>query len=107
MQLKKMSNMKPTSQQSEAGEVEEEPELIESNDQEEVVKEKKQLGKGSNEIPTEKVIKEKKQFNKDSNGIAGAKQPSLKEKRKKKEWPSREEIAKSRYSSIMDLRPYF
>ena len=93
-----MSNTKQTSQQSEDGEVEEdESELVESNDQEEGDKEKKQFNKGSNEIATEKVIKEKKQLNKSSSVNGAGKQPPLKEKRKKKEWPSREEIAKNRY----------
>ncbi|KAG6382306.1 hypothetical protein SASPL_158029 [Salvia splendens] len=103
--LKKMSNMKPTSQQSEDGEVEEEEsELVESNDQEEGVKEKKQFNKGSNEIATEKVIKEKKQLNKGSSVSGAGKQPPLKERRKKKEWPSREEIAKNREEKRQALR---
>ncbi|KAL1555138.1 26S rRNA (cytosine-C(5))-methyltransferase nop2b [Salvia divinorum] len=101
--LKKMSDMKPASQQSEGGEVEEEPELMESNDQEEIVSEKKQL---TDKIATEKVVKEKKQLNKSSNGLGTGKQASLKEKekRKKREWPSREEIAKNREEKRQALR---
>ena len=93
--------MKPAFQQSEGGEVEEEPELMESNDQEEIVNEKKQ---STDKIATEEVVKEKKQLSESSNGVRTGKQPSLKEKekRKKREWPSREEIAKNRYSSNCD-----
>lgn len=86
-QLKKMSNLKPNSQESEAGEVVEEPELVEGNGKEKVVVEKKQLNKGS----------------KTGNGKQTSLKEKIKEKKKKKEWPSRDEIAKTRYISIINL----
>lgn len=97
--LKKISNMKPASQQSDTlGEVEEEVE-DEINDQdnaeEDVVTHQKK-----------KVVEEKKQSNNVSNGNGTLKPPPLEEKKKRerRKFPSREEITEKREEKRNSLR---
>ncbi|KAL8501945.1 hypothetical protein ACS0TY_021173 [Phlomoides rotata] len=94
--LKKVSNMKQTTtQETETlGEVEDAPELTESNDQNNIEEDGPKYQKKS------VVLKEKKQLN---NGHTGEK-ASVNEKRQKRKFPSREEIAKAREEKRQALR---
>lgn len=82
-----MSNKKTTSQETETlGEVEEAPELTDTNGQdneEDGPKHEKKIV----------VVKEKKQMN---SVLTAGENASVKEKRQKRKFPSREEIAKTR-----------
>lgn len=96
VQLKKISNTIPTSEESETlGEVEEEPGLIESNDQDKL-EEDDGLAR-----PKKKVVKEKKQLNNGSSKIGTGKQTPTEKKIKKKRNIWREEISTNRYNSIL------
>ncbi|KAL0310931.1 UNVERIFIED_CONTAM: 26S rRNA (cytosine-C(5))-methyltransferase NOP2B [Sesamum angustifolium] len=111
--LKKMSNMKPTPQESEdLGEVEEAPELIERNEQnedgqkhqkEKVVKDN-QKEKVVRVIQKKKISQENKKVNNGSIKIGKGEKTSANEQRMKRKRPSREEIAKAREEKRQALR---
>lgn len=80
--------MKPTSQETETlGEMEEAPEVTESNGQNDIEEDDPKSQKKS------VVVKEKKQLN---NGHTAGEKTFVKEKRQKRKFPSKEEIAKAR-----------
>lgn len=91
LQLKKMSNSKPSLNPSEPLKVEQEPESMESN------------GQNNDEVDIHQHLKKKegvKEHSKLSNGSSkGGKgeNPKVTEKRTKRKLPSREEIARIRY----------
>ncbi|KAL0407020.1 UNVERIFIED_CONTAM: 26S rRNA (cytosine-C(5))-methyltransferase NOP2B [Sesamum latifolium] len=111
--LKKMSNMKQTPQQSEdLGEVEEAPELIETNEQNKDGQ-KHQKEKVIKENQKEKVVRvnqkknvsqENKKVNNGSTKIGKGEKTSANEQRMKRKRPSREEIAKAREEKRQALR---
>ncbi|KAK4386889.1 26S rRNA (cytosine-C(5))-methyltransferase NOP2B [Sesamum angolense] len=111
--LKKMSNMKPTLQESEdLGEVEEAHELIERNEQneddqkhqkEKVVK-NNQKEKVVRVNQKKKISQENKKVNNGSSKIGKGEKTSANEQRMKRKRPSREEIAKAREEKRQALR---
>lgn len=97
--------MKPTPQQSEdLGEVEEAPELVERNEQNNVEGDgqKHHKEKVLKENQKKKVAKENKKKNNVSTKIRTGERASAiaNEKRMKRKRPSREEIAKARYTIL-------
>lgn len=96
VQLKKISNTIPTSEESETlGEVEEEPNLIESNDQDKLEEDDGMTRQ------KKKVVKEKKQLNNGSSKMGTGKKIPTEKKIKKKRNIWREEISTNRYNSII------
>ncbi|KAL6543074.1 26S rRNA (cytosine-C(5))-methyltransferase nop2b [Orobanche hederae] len=96
--LKKMSNQKPTPQQSGLVEVDEAPELVESSEQNGVKEDDQKHPK------VKPVAKEKRKTFKGLTKLRPGEKASDKHKREKKKLPSRDELAKIREEKRESLR---
>ncbi|KAL6553359.1 26S rRNA (cytosine-C(5))-methyltransferase nop2b [Orobanche gracilis] len=96
--MKKMSNKKPTSQQSGLGEVDEAPELVERSEQNDVKEDDQKHPK------VKAVAKENKKTSKGPMKLGPREKASEKQERERKKLPSRDELAKAREEKRESLR---